>query len=107
MCFAIRIVNLYKFLYEKEHVMSKQILRSGTSIGANISEALRAESDSDFVHKLSISRKEAEETIYWLELLFRTEYIKEDGYKSLTDDCQELLKLLTSIIKSTLDHRNS
>ena len=107
MCFAIRIVNLYKFLYENEHVMSKQILRSGTSIGANISEALRAESDNDFIHKLSISRKEAEETIYWLELLFRTEYLKEDGYKSLTDDCQELLKLLTSIIKSTLDHRNS
>lgn len=107
MSFAIRIVNLYKFLNKEEHVMSNQILRSGTSIGANISEALRAESDNDFIHKLSISRKEAEETIYWIELLFRTGYLKEDGYKSLTEDCQELLKLLTSIIKSTLDHRNS
>ena len=107
MSFAIHIVNLYKILHEEEHVMSKQILRSGTSIGANISEALRAESDNDFVHKLSISRKEAEETIYWLELLFRTGYLKEDKYKSLTDDCQELLKILTSIIKSTLGNRNS
>ena len=107
MCFAIRIVNLYKLLNEGEHVMSKQILRSGTSIGANISEALRAESNNDFIHKLSISRKEAEETIYWLEILYRTEYIKEDGYKSMTDDCQELLKLLTSIIKSTLVTPNS
>ena len=82
--FAIRIVNLYKFLNEKgEFVMSKQILRSGTSIGANIAEAVRAESDNDFVHKLSISRKEGEETLYWLDLLFRTDYLSSDMYYSL------------------------
>ena len=107
LCFAIRIVKLYKFLSQREQVMSKQLLRSGTSIGANISEALRAESDNDFIHKLSISRKEAEETIYWLDLLYKTEYLNEDGYKSMTADCQELLKLLTSIIKSTLENSNS
>ena len=99
--FAIRIVNLYKFLQQEEFVMSKQILRSGTSIGANIAEAHRAESDNDFIHKLSISRKETEETLYWLELLFKTGYIKEDGYRSLKSDCEEIIKLLTSIIKST------
>ena len=77
--FAIRIVNLYKYLVEKdEYVLSKQILRSGTSIGANIAEAIRAESNNDFIHKLSISRKEAQETIYWLELLHQTDYIPTD-----------------------------
>jgi len=101
MLFAIRIVNLYKFLCEaNEHVMSKQILRSGTSIGANISEALRAESNNDFVHKLSISRKEGEETLYWLELLHRTNYISTNQYTSMQEDCEEIQKLLTSIILS-------
>ena len=99
--FAVRIVNLYKFLHQEERVMSKQILRSGTSIGANIAEAHRAESDNDFIHKLSISRKEAEETLYWLELLHKTGFLKEDGFQSMNSDCKELLKLLTSIIKST------
>ena len=101
MQFAIRIVNLYKYLCEgNEFVMSKQILRSGTSVGANISESLRAESDNDFVHKLSISRKEAEETLYWLELLQRTDYITKEQFYSMQADCEELLKLLTSIILS-------
>ena len=100
--FAIRIVNLYKFLNEKgEFVMSKQILRSGTSIGANIAEAVRAESDNDFVHKLSISRKEGEETLYWLDLLFRTDYLSSDMYRFVFSDCEEIQKLLTSIILST------
>ena len=100
--FAIRIVNLYKFLNEKgEFVMSKQILRSGTSIDANIAEAVRAESDNDFVHKLSISRKEGEETLYWLDLLFRTDYLSSDMYRSVFSDCEEIQKLLTSIILST------
>ena len=100
--FAIRIVNLYKFLNEKgEFVMSKQILRSGTSIGANIAEAVRAESDNDFVHKLSISRKEGEETLYWLDLLFRTDHLSSDMYRSVFSDCEEIQKLLTSIILST------
>jgi four helix bundle protein len=102
MLFAIRIVNLYKFLCEKnEFVMSKQILRSGTSIGANIAESSRAESDNDFIHKLSISRKEGQETMYWLELLQRTDYISSEQFNSMQADCEELLKLLTSIILST------
>jgi four helix bundle protein len=80
--------------------MSKQILRSGTSIGANTAEASRAESESDFVHKLSIARKEGEETLYWLELLQKTDYISVEQYQSMNDDCIELQKILTSIIKS-------
>ena len=102
MLFAIRIVKLYKFLCEKnEFVMSKQILRSGTSIGANIAESSRAESDNDFIHKLSISRKEGQETLYWLELLQRTDYISSEQFNSMQAGCEELLKLLTSIILST------
>ena len=83
--FAVRIVNFYKFLTEekKEFVMSKQVLRAGTSIGANIAESVRAESDADFIHKLSISRKEGEETLYWLELLQRTGYISTEQYSSM------------------------
>ena len=77
--------------------MSKQVLRAGTSIGANIAESVRAESDADFIHKLSISRKEGEETLYWLELLQRTGYISTEQYSSMQQDCEELLKLLTSI----------
>lgn len=80
--------------------MSKQILRSGTSISANTAEASRAESESDFVHKLSIARKEGEETLYWLELLQKTDYISVEQYQSMNDDCIELQKNLTSIIKS-------
>ena len=97
--FAVRIVNFYKLLIErKEYVMSKQILRSGTSIGANIREAQNAQSNTDFIHKLSISQKETDETLYWLELLKETEYISETEFNSLSDDCTELLKLLRSII---------
>jgi len=101
--FAVRIVRLCKFLTEekKEYVISRQILRSGTSIGANVKEALQAESKADFIHKLSISLKEASETEYWLQLLKETEYIDQMAYDSLMSDCVELLKLLTSIIKSS------
>ena len=97
--FSVRIVNLYKFLVESksEYVMSKQLLRSGTSIGANISESISAESSLDFIHKLAISQKEAEETLYWLLLLFRTEYLTETQYNSLYNDCVEIKKLLSSI----------
>ena len=100
MSFAIRIVNVYKFLTEEkaERVMSKQLLRSGTSIGANYSEALSAESNLDFIHKLAISQKEANETSFWLELLYRTEYLTEKQYESLDFDCTELRKIITSII---------
>lgn len=99
--FAIRCVNLSKYLREekKEYEMSKQLIRSGTSIGANVKEALRAQSKADFKSKLNISLKEASETEYWIELLWRTQYISEAAAKSILADCVELIKLLTSIIK--------
>ena len=100
--FALRIVKLYQYLVsdKKEFVLSKQLLRSGTSIGANIRESEHAESKADFIHKLSISLKEANETEYWLELLYRANYFDEKAYTFLMNDCTELLKLLTSIIKT-------
>ncbi|MCL1827088.1 MAG: four helix bundle protein [Candidatus Cloacimonetes bacterium] len=102
MQFAIRTVNLYKYLVEnrKEYVLSKQLLRSGTSIGANIREAQQAESDKDFIHKLSIALKESTETEYWLELLFQTEYLKENEYTSIIKDCQKLKLMLVKITKN-------
>ena len=100
--FAVRIVNLYKFLVneQKEFVMSKQILRSGTSIGANIREAEQAQSRADFINKLNIALKEANETEYWLELLHESEYIEEKTFNSIYADCQELIKLLVAITKT-------
>jgi four helix bundle protein len=98
---AIRIVNLHKELKIRgEYVMSKQVLRSGTSIGANIREAKNAESKADFIHKMGISQKEADETLYWLELLQATDYISNDEFLSLNDDAIEVLKLIKSIIIS-------
>lgn len=101
--FSVRIVNLYKYLTmeKSEYVMSKQILRSGSSIGANISESISAESVVDFIHKLAIARKETDETLYWLQLLFRTDYLSEMEFDSLWQDCISLKKILTSIILST------
>ena len=97
--FAIRIVNLYKILVSRnEYVISKQILRSGTSVGANIREAKNAESKADFIHKLGISQKEADETLYWLELLQATNYISNEEFSSLNNDGVEVLKLIKSII---------
>ena len=103
LAYAVRVVNMYKFLNEEkqERVMSKQLLRCGTSIGANISEALSAESTMDFVHKLAISQKEARETQYWLTLLNRTESITNTQYDSMVNDCRELYRMITSIILST------
>ena len=103
MSFAIRIVNVYKYLIEEksERVMSKQLLRSGTSIGANFCESLSAESELDFIHKLAISQKEANETLFWLELLNKTDYLSEKQYESLESDCSELRKIITSIILTT------
>ena len=103
MAFSIRIVRLYQYLREnhKEYVMSKQILRSGTSIGANTRESRRAQSNADFITKLHIAFKEAEETAYWLEILHATEYITDAMFESLNNDCEELIKLLSSIIKSS------
>ena len=99
--FAVRIVNLYKYLCreKQEYVISKQVLRSGTSIGANIAEAQEGQSKKDFISKMSIALSEARETIYWLELLVRTEYITKPQYEDIKEDCRELMKLLTAIIK--------
>jgi len=101
--FALRIIKLYKFLIEekKEYIMSKQLLRSGTAIGALVREAEHAESKADFIHKLSISLKETNETEYWIDLLFYSEFIDNNSYKSIITDCKELLKLLISIIKTS------
>ena len=101
--FALRIVNAYKFLTKEknEFVLSKQLLRCGTAIGALISEAEYAQSISDFINKMSIALKEANETEYWLMLLKKSEYIDEDVYSSILIDCQELLKLLVSSINTS------
>ena len=101
--FAIRIVNLYKYLssIKKEHVLSKQVLRSGTSIGANIEEAIGGFSKKDFKAKLGISYKEARETRYWLNLLEATEYIDKNEHESLINDTNEIIRILISIIKNT------
>ena len=101
--FAVRIVKLYKYLSEnkKECILSKQILRSGTSIGANINEAQEAQSKNDFISKLSISLKEARETKYWIELLKETDYLRKNETDSILDDLIEIIELLVTIIKST------
>lgn len=101
--FALRIVKLYQYLidYKKEFVLSKQVLRSGTSIGALIRESEHAESKDDFIHKLSVALKEANETDYWLQLLYKSNLIKQKEFESINSDLTELLKLLTSIIKTT------
>lgn len=100
--FALRIVKLYKFLTEekKEFVLSKQVLRSGRSIGANIAEGNQAQSKADFIHKLSISHKEAFETEYWVCLLRDGEYITETQAESILEDCKELQKILTISLKT-------
>ena len=102
MAFASRIVNLYRFLIDehREYVMSKQILRSGTSIGANIAEAIYGSSRKDFVAKLQIAQKEAAETLYWLELLNGCEYIPDRLFRSLFQDCNELLSMLSASVKT-------
>ena len=100
--FAIRIIRLYKVLSESrnERVLSKQLLRCGTAVGALIEEAIGGESDADFTHKLKIAYKECRETNYWLRLLKDTSYINENEFESIYQDCEELLKLLTSILKT-------
>ena len=100
--FAIRIVRLYQYLCteKKEFVLSKQLLRSGTSIGANLAEAIYGISDKDFLSKMYISLKECAETKYWLDLLFKTDYLTEQQYQSINEDCTGLIKLLTSSAKT-------
>ena len=101
--FALRIVKLYQYLNseKKEFVLSKQLLRSGTSIGALVRESEHAESKADFIHKLSIAQKEANESDYWLELLFQSGYLNESQFQSLNSDITEINKIISSIIITT------
>ena len=100
--FALLIISIYKELKtENEFILSKQILRSGTSIGANVNEVISAESKKDFVHKLGISLKEARETKYWLNLLKDSNYINQKIFNKSNKDCEELIKILSSIILTT------
>ena len=102
MVFAVRVVGLYRYLSEKkrECVMSKQVLRSGTSIGANVREANSAQSKADFIAKMSIALKECDETGYWLELLSRTGFLSREECISVESDCRELFAMITAILKS-------
>ena len=101
--FAVDIIKVYKYLVneKKEFVLSKQLLRAGTSIGANVREAVNAESKNDFIHKLSIAQKEADESLYWLELLKESHYLNPSVFESLYKSAEELLKIIKSIILTT------
>lgn len=107
--FAIRIVKLFQYLQaeKNEFVLSKQLLRSGTSVGAMVREAEHSESKADFIHKLAIAQKEINETIYWLELLNASEYLTQKEFESINADAVEIIKLITSIIKSTKSNINN
>ncbi len=104
--FAIRIVNLYKYLTndKKEFVLSKQLLRSGTSIGANIEEGVGGQSKKDFIAKFQIALKETRETIYWLRLLEATEYLTEKEAESILTECIDIRNVLTAILKTSKDN---
>lgn len=105
--FAVRIVKFARFLEEKHHyILARQILKSGTSIGANLTEAKHAESQSDFIHKLSIAQKECFETLYWLTILNKSEIIDDTQYTSLNNDAAELIKMITASL-NTLKKSNS
>lgn len=106
--FAIRIVKLYQYLCndKKEFVLSKQLLRSGTSVGAMVRESEHSESKADFIHKLSIAQKEINETIYWLELLKATDYLTQEQFESINNNATEIIKLITSIIKAAKSNIN-
>lgn len=101
--FALKIIQLYKHLTEdkREYIMSKQLLRSGTSVGANIREGQNAQSKADFIHKFSIAQKECDETLYWLELLYQSGYLEEKEFSAIHSDANELLKMLRSSILTT------
>lgn len=105
--FALRIVKLYKFLSQeqKEFVLSKQVLRSGTAIGALIKESEHAQSKADFINKMNIALKEANETVYWLELLRDSHYLKDANFESIHKDAIEILKMLISIVKTSKQNK--
>ena len=106
--FAVRIVKFYKYLCDekKEYVLSKQILRSGTSIGANVRESKNAQSKADFINKLNIALKEADETQYWLEILVKSDFIKEEQVERLNEDLKEIIAILVSSIKTLREKRS-
>ena len=107
--FALRVIKLAKFLEseKREFVLSRQLLRSGTAIGALVREAEHAESKADFIHKMSIALKGANETAYWLELLRQGEYVEEQSFESVPSDSEELIKLLVAIVKTSKVPKNS
>ena len=107
--FALRVIKLYKYLNEqkREHILSKQILRSGTSIGANVKEAVYAQSRADFTAKLFIALKECAETEYWLELLHESDYIIKNEFDSIYGDCQELMNMIVASTKTLQGKNNS
>ena len=107
--FAVRIVNLFKFLLseKKEYILSKQLMRAGTSVGALVREAEFAESKSDFIHKLAIAQKECNEAIYWLELLNETKYLTKSEFDSMNKDSIEIIKIITSSIKTAKSKLNT
>jgi len=106
--FALRMVKLFQYLQseKKEFVLSKQLLRSGTAIGALVREAEQAESKADFIHKMAIAQKEANESDYWMELLYQSCYIDETAFNSIKQDLSEILKMLSSIIITSKKNRN-
>lgn len=106
--FALRIVKLYQYLVDekKEYILSKQLLRSGTSIGAMVRESEYAESKADFIHKQYIALKEANESLYWLELLYQSNYIEEKGFNSIYSYLQEIKKILVSITKTSKNNNS-
>lgn len=101
--FSLRVIKIYKFLTDqkREFVLSKQLLRSGSSIGAMVREAEHSESKADFIHKMSLALKEANETDYWIELLFESGYISQPAFESISYDSKELVKILTKIVKTS------
>ena len=107
--FAVRIVKLYKYLTseKQEYIMSKQLLRSGTSVGANVSEAQQAQSPMDFLSKMNIALKESYESDYWLRLLHHTDYLNKEEYDSIITDCRSISKLLVTIVKSTKNNNKN
>lgn len=107
--FAVRIVKLYKHYVEskKEYILSKQLLRSGTSVGAMVREAEHAETKADFKHKMAVAQKEINETIYWLELMKETDYLTQEEFSSINSDAVEIIKLITAILKTTKSNINN
>ncbi len=103
--FGVRSIRLYQWLTQsrKEYTISRQILRSGTSIGANVKEAIRGQSKADFGAKMNIALKEASESEYWIELLYETNYLTNEEFQSIISDCRELIRILTAIVKSTFN----